>query len=133
MRLKKYIKDFLIIRTNFFGWGTSYRNSFSDYIIKNLILKKKVYLSDKIKFNPVYLGNLIDCIENLIKRKKGIFNISSNKKISKYNFGIKIAEIFNLDKNYIFIQQENKKIIKPLNMALSNKKIKKVIKKIILI
>ena len=26
----------LIIRTNFFGWGPSYKNSFSDFILNNL-------------------------------------------------------------------------------------------------
>ena len=32
----KINEDALIIRTNFFGWGTDYRNSFSDFIIQNL-------------------------------------------------------------------------------------------------
>ena len=41
----KNCKKYLILRTNFFGWGTSHRNSLSDYIIKNLSLNKKFILT----------------------------------------------------------------------------------------
>jgi dTDP-4-dehydrorhamnose reductase len=34
----------LVIRTNFFGWGTSYRSSFSDLIISSLRNNKPVFL-----------------------------------------------------------------------------------------
>jgi cystathionine beta-lyase/cystathionine gamma-synthase len=58
----------------------------------------------------------------------GIFNISSNERISKYNFAKKLAKEFRLndklimkDKNF-FISRQAKR---PLNMALSNKKVKK--------
>ena len=37
--LLKKLKNYLIVRTNFFGWGTKYRKSFSDIIIQKL--KKK--------------------------------------------------------------------------------------------
>lgn len=117
----------MIIRTNFFGWGTSYRNSLSDYIIKNLSLNKKIFLNDDIYFNPVYLGNLIECINKLIIQNKfGIYNITSNKQISKFSFGKKLAKIFDLDDNLI---KKNIKtdVLKPKNMSLNNNKIKKLI------
>lgn len=122
-----FSKKYLIIRTNFFGWGASYRYSFSDYIIKNLSLNKKVFLNDDIYFNPMYLGNLIECINILIKKKKiGIFNITSDKKISKFTFAKKLAKYFELDASLI---KKNKEINikKPKNMALNNKKVKKII------
>ena len=123
----KNCKKYLILRTNFFGWGTSHRNSLSDYIIKNLSLNKKIYLNDDIYFNPVYLGNLIECINNLIQKNKyGIYNIASNKSISKFLFGVKLARFFEL--NYKLIQKNTKKdVIKPKNMSLDNSKIKKIV------
>lgn len=122
-----YSKNKLIIRTNFFGWGTSYRNSFSDYIIKNLSLNKEIYLNNDIFFNPMYLGNLIECINQLIiKNKNGIYNISTDQKISKFSFGKRIAKKFGLNQSLI-----KKNIIinikKPKNMALDNSKLKRVI------
>ena len=113
--IRSSVKKYLIIRTNFFGWGTSYRNSITDYIIKNLTLNKKVYLSKETKFNPMYLGNLIDCVQKLIEMKKeGVFNISTDTQLSKFDFGKKIAKIFNLNDKLI-IPFEDKKIIKPKN------------------
>jgi dTDP-4-dehydrorhamnose reductase len=38
-------KENLAIRTNFYGWGTSYRDSFSDFIISNLRKGKTFHYS----------------------------------------------------------------------------------------
>ena len=94
--IKKKLRKYVIIRTSFFGWGTSYRKSFSDTILDNLEKKiKKNYWSD-IFFNPIYVGYLIKIIKELIKKDEiyGVLNISSNEKISKYEFAKKIAQQF---------------------------------------
>ena len=54
----------------------------------------------------------------------GIFNLVSSDAISKYNFGIKLAEQFNLDKNLIDrgSYDEKKEIARPLDMSLNNRK-----------
>ena len=60
----------------------------------------------------------------------GIYNISSNNKISKYDFGLKLAKIFNLKNTNIIKHNFNncKFINRPKNMSLENKKILKKIK-----
>ena len=60
------------------------------------------------------------------KDVNGIFNVSSNQKISKFNFALKLARLKNLNKKYLIpIKFVNKKSIinKPLNMYLDNKKL----------
>ena len=54
----------------------------------------------------------------------GIFNLASSDAISKYNFGIKLADQFNLDKNIIVrgSYDEKKGIARPLDMSLNNRK-----------
>ena len=47
--LENYSKA-LIIRTNFYGWGTSYRKSFSDYIIESLRKKQLITLFDDVYY-----------------------------------------------------------------------------------
>ena len=42
--------DALIIRTNFYGWGPTYKKSFSDFIIDNSKLEKNIFLL----FSDVY-------------------------------------------------------------------------------
>ena len=120
----------LIIRTNFFGWGTSYRRSFSDFIIDNLTLNNKVHLYDDIYYTPIHINNLIDLIYKLIdSNSSGIFNIVTDDRISKYEFGILLCDVFDFDKNLIIksnIEINKSLILRPKDMSLSNNKIKKL-------
>ena len=121
--------DSLVIRTNFFGYGTKYRKSFSDWIIFNIKKNIKINVFDDIYFNPLYLKSLNTYVINLIKLKsKGIFNLVSDEKISKFEFAIKIASVFKLNNKFIIKSKFllNKKLVKrPRDMTLSNKKLKK--------
>ena len=49
--VKKRLKIFFIVRTNFFGWGTPYKNTFSDKIIFPLKKNKKVKVLNDVYFN----------------------------------------------------------------------------------
>lgn len=118
----------LIIRTNFFGWGTKYRASFSDMIIKSLRAKKNITLYDDVFYCPILIETLVKIVEELVAKKaKGIFNVVGNTRLSKYDFGIKLSELFNLDKRYIsrgkYLHSSNL-VSRPLDMSLSNKKLK---------
>ena len=87
---EKILKDYeksLILRTNFFGSLSKKNNSFANKILSRIKLNKKVYLWDDIFFTPVFLIDLIKIINLLINKNiYGIYNISSNNKISKYDF-----------------------------------------------
>ncbi len=116
----------LIVRTNFFGWGTKYRKSFSDYIIENLRLNKEIDLFDDIFYTPILITTALTYIKFLIeKRENGVFHLVSNEKITKFDFGILLADQFKLNKALI-----NKSSIKfkinlkqrPLDMSLANTK-----------
>jgi len=125
-------RNSLVIRTNFFGYGTKYRKSFSDWIISNLKKNNKINAFDDVYFNPLYLRNLNSYLVNLIKlESKGIFNLASDKKLSKYEFAIKIATIFKLDIKLIIkskFSSNTKLIERPRDMTLSNNKLKKKLK-----
>ena len=117
----------LIIRTNFYAWGTSYRQSFSDVIINNLRAGKRVSLFKDIYYTPMLVEPLVDAVHELVQKKaQGIFNVVGDDSISKYDFGLKIAKEFNLDNSLI----EDGKIIdkpslvnRPHDMSLSNQKV----------
>ena len=121
--------DSLVIRTNFFGYGTKYRKSFSDWVIFNIKKSIKINVFEDIYFNPLYLKSLNIYLINLIKLKsKGIFNLVSDEKISKFEFAIKIASAFKLNNKFIikskFLLDKNL-VKRALDMTLSNKKLKK--------
>ena len=118
----------LIIRTNFFGWGTSYRRSFSDFIIDNLNQKNKIHLYSDVFYTPIHINTLIDSIYNLIEiSASGIYNIVSDDRVSKYEFGLKICDYFDFDKNLLIessIENTINKVKRPKDMSLSNFKLK---------
>lgn len=124
-------KNSLIIRTNFFGKSISkYKKSYSDFIIKNLKNKKEIRLPRNVIFNPVDINFLASKILKLGDLKvKGVYNLGSKDSISKYNFGILIAQKFNLEKKYIKKFKSSYKINRrPLGTYMSTKKISKYFK-----
>lgn len=119
----------LIIRTNFYGWGPHYRPSFSDFIINNLRAKKEIILFTDVYYSPILVNSLIDLVHDLIHKKaSGVFNIVSSERLSKYEFGLKVANEFSLDSSLIksgLIKNRVSLTRRPLDMSLSCNKISK--------
>ena len=57
--------------------------------------------------------------------KRGIYNVSSSSRLSKFDFGLLVAKKFNLDFNLIEKKSYDKSlnIKRPLDMSLDNKKL----------
>ena len=119
--------DAIIIRTNFFGWGPNYRRSFSDKIIKCLENNETINLFRDVFFTPVSVKTLRDNIYNLIKKNaKGIFNVCSNERITKYQFGLMLSKAFGYSTqliNPVSIEDIPNLTARPKDMSLSNHKV----------
>ena len=109
----------IVLRTNFSGRSlNSKRNSFSDWIYKNLKNKKVINLADDIQFSPLSIKSLCDILNTiLIRRINGKYNIGSKMGFSKYKFGIKFAKKLNLDLKLI-----NKVFYKDINFFAKRNK-----------
>ncbi len=121
----------LICRVNFFGHGAGIKASFSDWVIENLSAGKKIYAYEDVYITPILIDNLANILNQLYFIKaKGIYNISSDEKISKYSFAKLIAKIFHLDDSLIVAvkyKDSGQTIVRPLDMSLSNKKLKSLL------
>ena len=119
--------DALIIRTNFFAWGTSYRQSFSDFIIKALRKGDGVALFQDVYFSPILADRLVMVVHELLsKRVSGVFNVVGDERISKLEFGLRIAHHFGLDPSLIgagSLADRPHLVQRPLDMSLSNEKV----------
>lgn len=117
----------LIIRTNFYGWGPKYRQSFTDFIISHLRTGKNIRLFEDVYYSPILISVLVDTIHELInKEASGIFNVVGDERVSKLSFGKKVADIFSLDKKLILSDSFAKRVDlvkRPLDMSLSNAKV----------
>jgi dTDP-4-dehydrorhamnose reductase len=127
VKVLKAYPDALIIRTNFFGWGMSYRKSFSDKIISSLRKKKQIILFDDIFYTPIAIEVLVDTIHQLLDKKaNGIFNVVGDERLSKHQFGEIVAELFHLDHELITAGNSSANcnlIHRPKDMSLSNEKV----------
>ena len=129
----KYNSRSLIIRTNFFGWTNGHKKLFPEIIIDSLQNQKEIKLFEDVFFNPVDISVIQKSVDKLINTKSnGIFNISSNENISKYEFGVLVAKKFNLDSKFIrpisIDDLEKRLVLRPKRMSLCNNKIKKIAK-----
>lgn len=124
-------KDSLIIRTNFFGWGPSYRQSFSDFVIGSLRSNKKLTLFNDVQHTPIIISKLVKISHELLKNNcTGIYNVVGDDRLSKYEFGSKLAKVFGLNSDLIIegsIEDVPFLVNRPLDMSLSNKKVTKVL------
>ena len=121
------LDDSIIVRTNFYGWGPSYKYSFSDTIINSLRSGKTVSLFEDVHYTPILISELILAVHLLLESpQRGIFNICSDQRLSKYEFGIHLANVFNFDISLIRKNRlsELKHLVnRPYDMSMSNKKI----------
>ena len=126
VRILDVCPEALIIRTNFFAWGPSYRRSFSDLIIDSLRVGKKITLFEDAFYTPILAESVAYIVHELIeKNANGIFNIVGDDRISKLEFGYKVAKHFDLESNLIlpgYLNMHSALVIRPLDMSLSNRK-----------
>lgn len=93
-----------ILRTNvLYGIAHNSRPDYVRWVVNSLNNNQKIRIvTDQIN-NPTFIDDLIQAISKVIEYKKyGIFNIGGKEFLSRYDFTIKIADFFNLDKNLIF-------------------------------
>ncbi len=84
--------DYVVIRTNFYGLSSN-GNGLLNWILRNLVNKKKFMGFDDVVFNPLWVGNLAECLVRLADIPyTGILNVAGNQTLSKYEFAITVAE-----------------------------------------
>ena len=128
--VKKSFHDFIIIRTNIFGFHTdNKKTSLAEWVLNNLMNDKHINGFEDIIFNPLYTLQLIHVIDILLKSEfKGIINVGSSEFISKYDFIMSIAQIFQYEKNLIIKSKSTDFVFKakrPKNTSLNITLLKK--------
>ena len=98
-KVKELCTDYIIIRTNIFGWNVKLgRISSAEWIYHSLKKGAKITLSTDYTFSPVYTEYLGDIIMQLVDKDfTGIINIGSRTPCSKYDFGMQLAEEFGIN------------------------------------
>jgi len=119
--------DALVIRTNFFGKGLSWRQSLTDWLWARYSREEPIPAFLDSYFTPISMAYLVDIIIQLIDRgANGIFNVCGRERLSKNDFALQFGEYFKFDLNLvqpIYLKQANLKAMRPLDMSLCTQKI----------
>ena len=94
--LKSYEKS-LVVRTNIIGFRNTKTLSFFEWLLSSLEHKENINLFNDFYTSPIYVRKLGEILLQCYnKHLKGVYNIASSNVISKYDFGIEVANKFNL-------------------------------------
>jgi dTDP-4-dehydrorhamnose reductase len=118
----------LVIRTNFYGWGPSYRQSFSDVIIQGARGGRTLTLFNDVTYTPILIEHAVEAAHELCGLgASGVFNVVGDERLSKYQFGLKVADAFNLSRDHIkpgALSDQVDLVRRPVDMSLSNQKVR---------
>jgi len=93
----------VVIRTNFFGFSPrNHKPTFAEWILNSLKKRTEINMFNDLFFTPLEVSILVKAIEQVfLSEYQGVLNIAGNARISKYDFGIKLAEKCHLDPSLI--------------------------------
>ena len=117
----------LIIRTNFFGWGSPVKPSFSDWVLQGLKEARSLPLFVDVYITPILINDLVDLIVELIQRgASGVFNVVGRERVSKCEFGRQLANVFGYPGSNlrpISVRDVSLRAPRPMDMSLSTDKV----------
>jgi dTDP-4-dehydrorhamnose reductase len=89
--------DALIVRTNFFGWSPGGDRGILDFFHRAFVDGREVTGFDDYVVSSLYVGNLFDALQGLISvGATGLHHVGSSSPLSKYDFGLAVAEKGNI-------------------------------------
>lgn len=123
-------KNHAIIRTSIYGWNViKERKNFATFILEGLENSKKINIFEDQYNTLILANNLAEALKEIVdKNKKGIYNIGGSERQSKYEFALKLADVFELNKsliNPITIDDAEDKAQRPPDISLDSTKAKK--------
>lgn len=91
-----------ILRTNVLYGAANSRPDFVRWVVNSIRSGNQIRIvTDQIN-NPTFIDDLVQAISKVIEfNKQGIYNIGGKEFLSRYDFTLKIADYFNLDKSFI--------------------------------
>jgi dTDP-4-dehydrorhamnose reductase len=92
----------IIARVNFYGWSLNGKRSLSEFFFNNLSNNNPVMGFTDVYFCPLLVNDLVDVLWKMIEKNlQGIYHTVSGECLSKYEFGCRLADRFELDRNLI--------------------------------
>ncbi|MGK5093320.1 UDP-4-amino-4,6-dideoxy-N-acetyl-beta-L-altrosamine transaminase [Deltaproteobacteria bacterium TL4] len=124
-------KQSLVLRTNIFGWNVQNKQSLGEWLLDTLRQGQQLNGFKDACFSTIYtfeLARLIDIALN--QNLSGVYNCGSSDSCTKYEFAVKIANWFGLDRhliNPISVDQFSFKALRGKNLSLDTQKLQRAL------
>jgi dTDP-4-dehydrorhamnose reductase len=117
----------IVARVNLFGWSLSGKRSLAEWFFNNLSAGNNISGFTDVFFCPLLATYLADILLKMLAREmQGLYHVVSSDCISKYDFGLLIAEKFNFDQALIepvSVKESDLRAERSLNLTLKADKI----------
>lgn len=88
----------IVARVNFYGWSPTGRRSLAEFFYRELSAGNDVNGFTDTVVSTMYVESLITAVRLLVaQRSAGVFHVASSEPTSKYDFGRRLAEKFDLN------------------------------------
>jgi UDP-4-amino-4,6-dideoxy-N-acetyl-beta-L-altrosamine transaminase/dTDP-4-dehydrorhamnose reductase len=123
--------NFIILRTNLFGWNIQEKKSLGEWILEELKANRRIKCFRDVLFSSIYTFDLARVIDISLKNNiTGIYNCGGSDSCSKYEFALKIADLFGFDRTLVIpisIDDFPFKAKRGKNLTLNVSKIQKLL------
>jgi dTDP-4-dehydrorhamnose reductase len=90
--VRKASDDFLIVRTNFYGWSAQRKQTSAEWLYGVLAGGQPMTGFDDFFFTPIYVVDLVDRLVRLMASPhRGVFHLCGADRVSKYEFAVQVA------------------------------------------
>ena len=124
-------RPYVIFRPSVLYSSNISQNNFFKWVYSSLKNNININVVDDQISSPTFIPELVKAIfTSVIVDYQGLLHIGSNDVISRYEFAVLIAKVFNFDKKLITkikTSDLNQDAIRPMNSSLNNSKIKDVL------
>ena len=94
--------DAIVARVNLFGYSLTGKRSLSEFFLYNLLAGEKVMGFTDVIFCPLLANHLAHVFLDMLEfGLSGLYHTVSSECLSKYDFGVRIAQLFGLDETLI--------------------------------
>lgn len=117
----------IIARVNLFGWSMNGNRSLAEFFFNNLSQGRAVNGFTDVFFCPILVNELARIFTAMLEKNlSGLYHVVGPESLSKYDFGLRIAQRFNLDGsliNPVSVTQAGLKARRSPNLTLSTAKL----------
>lgn len=127
----RHVADYLIVRTNIYGWNARPEFSLAEWILDCLDAGKEVPGFADIHFSPILVNDLVEVLAKMIDTDlRGIYHVGASERNTKLSFARMLCQVFDRDMALIRPAHSDEiglKACRPKDTSLDVKKVTNIL------